>query len=108
VNDCAKYNNDLRNTAIAVFALNAVWCVSVVVGLFVGPKDFSGLPFIWTLMLGLCPFLDIMLAGLLAYFHVRARGAHKVIFCAAFTVTLIPWLCIAFSESWARHQGKFP
>jgi hypothetical protein len=76
---------------MAAFAINAVWGIAFAEWVVIGGKDFSGLPILWAIMLCLCPFVDIVIAGMLAYFHVQAQGAKKALFCAAFLATLTPW-----------------
>jgi hypothetical protein len=92
MNDCRKQNLDLAASAIAAMSVTAIWYAVVFALDFRNPKQFSGLPLIWTLLAGMCPLIGTVFAVLMLLMHRRGGRIKAALFYGALFASLTPWL----------------
>ena len=90
--DCKKKNLDLATAAIAAILVTAMWYAIVFALDFSNPKQFSGLPVIWTLLAGMCPLIGTVFAVLMLLMHRRGGRMNAALFYGTVALSLTPWL----------------
>ena len=77
--------------AAVLFGIGGLWYVALTLNRFYDVNRLTGLPFLWTAILGLCPFVSLAMAGLLLEGFRKSRGTSRDLLIISLAVGLSPW-----------------
>jgi len=77
--------------AAILFGIGGLWYVAFGLNRFYDAHRMAGLPFFWSAILGLCPFVSLALAGLLLEGFQRSRGTSRRLLIISLAFGLSPW-----------------
>ncbi len=78
--------------AAILFGIGSLWYAALGLNRFYDAHRMAGLPFLWSVILGLCPFISLALAGLLLEGFQKSRGTSRRLLVLSLAVGLSPWL----------------
>ena len=85
-------NQRVPALAAILFGISSLWYISLGLNRFYDFNHLAGLPFLWSAILGLCPFVSLALAGLLVEACRKSRGTSRDLLIISLAVGLSPWL----------------
>lgn len=83
--------------AAILMGFGGLWYVSLGLNHFYDANRLAGLPFFWTAVLGLCPFVCLCFAALLVDNYRRSRGAWQGLFFLSLGTALSPWMWLLWN-----------
>ena len=96
----SRKNTEFRRVpalATALIAVGSLWYAALVLNRLCDAQRLAGLPFIWTAILGLFPFVSLAIGGLLIEGYRKSRGISRETFVISLAVGLSPWLWLVIS-----------
>lgn len=96
----SRKNTEFRRMpalATALIVVGSLWYAALALNRLCDVQRIAGLPFVWTAILGLVPFVSLAIAGLLVEGYRKSRGISRELYVISLAIGLSPWLWLVVS-----------